>query len=108
MCDQARTLAMCRWTELEEIAFSEEMGICAEVNFTYPSTTHLLLSESLQFTRNGKKLSIKYVEFFKKWENERDPLIKSKQTKGTAIGAPLGGHKKRAKLCRWKNIAAVA
>lgn len=40
MCDQAWTVAM-RWrTELEEIAFSQEMGICAEVKFTFPSTTH--------------------------------------------------------------------
>lgn len=40
MCDQARTVAVCWWTELQEIAFSQEIGICAEVNFTYPSTTH--------------------------------------------------------------------
>lgn len=40
MCDQAWTAAMRLWTELQEIAFSEAIDICAEVNFTYPSTTH--------------------------------------------------------------------
>lgn len=39
MCDQAWTVAMCWWTELEEIAFSQEIGILTEVKFTYPSTT---------------------------------------------------------------------
>lgn len=42
--------------ELEEIAFSQAIDICAEVNFTYPSTTHsLLLKPRTQSTRNGKR-----------------------------------------------------
>ena len=104
MCDQARTVAVCWWTELQEIAFSQEIGIGAEVNFTYPSTTSCLPSKPLtQSSRNGERLNIEYVFLFPlNLKNEQIPLIKKKKSK------PLVIKEKIEELHSIKNITVGA
>lgn len=100
MCDQARTVAVCWWTEPEEIAFSQEIGICAEVNFTYPSTTHPPPFKAPgQSTRNGERLNIEYVFLLLlKRKMKEIPWFKKKKKSTFGVQAPLGGDKKRAKM----------
>lgn len=77
MCDQAWTAAMCWWTELEEIAFSQEMGICAEVKFTYPSTTHQppLKAPYSVYQKHREIKNIECYSFSFQQESGINPLI---------------------------------